>query len=394
MFSIPIPLSNLPAILSNLPAILSNLPAILSNLPVILSKAKNPTLASETLRLTQDDKGEFRNAPTLPSPSSKGPARKPHPIPILPSLSGGGLGWGRLLSLYSLCLIILAIIACNPSQSNTIIIPPTQDFGGPKFSAVVITSDLAVGQERIAFGIVPRDGPPLRAEQATVRTYYLPPNTNEREPRQTLTAQFQPWPTGAIGVFIAHPQFDTAGSWELEAELTTPDGAQILAKSAFPVKETSDTPAIGDPAPASVTLKASDVPDLSRITTANNPDPALYALSIHEALTANKPLVILFATPAYCVSFTCGPQVQELSELRQRHAQQANFIHIEVFQDPHLIEGGRPTGGLATAVQEWNLPTEPWTFIIDAQGIIRAKFEQYTPPTTIEQTLQKITQPN
>ena len=280
-------------------------------------------------------------------------------------------------------LFIALAAACGGSE---VIVPPTEEFGGPEFAAVVITSDMAVGRERLAFGVLTRDGGPLQADSATVRTYYLPPDSDDRQLRQTMTAEFLAWPTVA-GVFVAFPEFDVAGTWELEAELTTDDDTKVVAKSAFPVKETSATPAIGDPAPASVTPKASDVEDLSRITTAGEPDAALYALSIHEAVAEAKPFVVLFATPAYCVSFTCGPQTQELSGLREKYAGRANFIHVEVFKDPHLIEGGRPTGGLVDTVEEWGLPTEPWTFVVDADGIVRAKFEQYTPPSIIEEAL-------
>ena len=290
-----------------------------------------------------------------------------------------------LCALCTLWLIILAT-ACGGSE---VIVPPTEEFGGPEYAAVVITTDMAVGSERLVFGVLTREGGPLEAEEAVVRTYYLPDNSDERVARQILSAEFIPWPTVA-GVFVAYPEFDAAGTWELETELTTADGAEVFAKSAFPVKATSATPAIGDAAPASVTLKAADVDDLTHITSSPEPDPGLYAVSIHEAVAESKPFVVLFATPAYCVSFTCGPQVGELSALRDKYAGRANFIHVEVFNDPHLIEGGRPTGGLVDAVQEWGLPTEPWTFVVDGDGIVRAKFEQYTPAGVIESALLEV----
>ena len=291
--------------------------------------------------------------------------------------------------LWFLCALCLVSIAMACGSSDDVIVPPTEEFGGPEFAVVVVTSDLAVGRERLAFGVVSRDGLPLPAESATVRIYYLPEDTNDRQLRQTLTARFQPWPTVA-GVFVAEPEFDVAGSWELETEFTATGGQQVLASSAFPVSETSKTPAIGDPAPASVTPKASDIDDLSHITSAGDPDPDLYALSVHEAVADTRPLVVLFATPAYCVSFTCGPQVHELSALRDKYVGRANFIHVEVFKDPHLIEGGRPTGGLVESVQDWGLPTEPWTFVVDANGIVQAKFEQYVPPAVIEDALLSV----
>ena len=253
---------------------------------------------------------------------------------------------------------------------------------------MVLTSDLAVGKERLAFGVVSREGPPLSGESATVRTYYLPPNSEAREARQSLKASFEAWPFSA-GVFSVYPDFDVAGTWELETEFTAQDGREVVAKSAFTVKEVSDTPAVGSPAPASVTPKASGVPDLSHITTAANPDPALYAISIDEALAAGSPLVVVFSTPRYCTTGTCGPQLEQVSSLQARYGDQANFIHVEVYKAPHLYGDGKRPGkdDIADAVEEWGLPTEPWTFVVGADGLVKAKFEAFTPSASIEAAL-------
>ena len=290
-------------------------------------------------------------------------------------------------TLCTLCLILLAV-ACGGSG---VIVPPTEEFGGPDFAAVVVNTDLAVGRERIAFGVVRRDGPPLEAESATVRTYYLPPDSDAREERESLTAEYEPWPFLG-GVFVIHPNLETAGHWELETVFTSRDGLEVSAKSAFLVRETSATPAIGAAAPSSVTARTLDVPDLSHITTDPDPDPGLYALSLHEALADGKPLAVLFATPAYCVTATCGPLVEDLSRLREQFGEQANFVHVEVYRDPHLIQaGGRPgKDDVVDAVKEWGLPTEPWTFVIDSNGVVHAKFESYVPPETIGASLREL----
>lgn len=293
-----------------------------------------------------------------------------------------------LWPLCALCLILLAAGCGGPDA----IVPPTEEFGGPEFAAIVINTDLAVGRERIAFGVVRQDGPPLQAESATVRTYYLPPHSETREARETLTARFETWPFLNSGVFVIHPNLDTSGFWELETEFLDSDGIQVFAKGAFEVKDASDTPAMGAAAPASATAKASDVPDLSHITTDPNPDPSLYELSLHEALSDNKPLVVLFATPAYCVTATCGPLVEDLSGVKEEFGEQANFVHVEVYKDPHLFETGQRPGkdDVVSAVTEWNLPTEPWTFVVDAGGFVHAKFESYAPPATISASLREV----
>ena len=148
-------------------------------------------------------------------------------------------------------------------------------------------------------------------------------------------------------------------------------------------------PSAGDPAPASDTLIAGDVPDLSYLSTAQTPDAALYAISIDDAIAAGKPFVVGFSTPRYCTTGTCGPQVEQLSDLRQRYGERANVIHVEIYKDPHLFEDGERPGkeDVVEAVLEWGLPTEPWTFVVDSEGIIRAKFEAYTPASSIEESL-------
>ena len=179
----------------------------------------------------------------------------------------------------------------------------------------------------------------------------------------------------------------------MNIETTMADGTAINAKGAFEVKANSETPALGQAAPRSVTPtldSLNDVSELATITSANPPDPDLYRLSVDQALDSGKPLVLVFSTPAFCVSATCGPQVDVVSQVKEKYQDRANFIHVEVFKDPHLIEGGRPVGGTVPAVTEWNLPTEPWTFIIDDEGRVRAKFEQFTTAEEIEAALLDI----
>jgi hypothetical protein len=45
------------------------------------------------------------------------------------------------------------------------------------------------------------------------------------------------------------------------------------------------------------------------------------------------------------------------------------FIHVEIYKD------NDPRQGENRWVREWHLPSEPWTFLVDADGRIEAKFE-------------------
>jgi hypothetical protein len=80
--------------------------------------------------------------------------------------------------------------------------------------------------------------------------------------------------------------------------------------------------------------------------------------------------VLVFATPRFCESRTCGPVVDVVDAARRRFAgQSVRFIHVEIYQD------NNPAKGQNRWVKEWELPSEPWTFLVGADGQIKAKFE-------------------
>ena len=116
-------------------------------------------------------------------------------------------------------------------------------------------------------------------------------------------------------------------------------------------------------------------------------------MTIAEALREDTPLLVTFATPAYCQSATCGPQVDVVKELKERHGAQMNFIHIEVYDNPREIrESGIEASRISPTMDEWNLTTEPWTFVMDRQGMVRAKFEGFVGAEELEEAIDQVVQ--
>ena len=58
------------------------------------------------------------------------------------------------------------------------------------------------------------------------------------------------------------------------------------------------------------------------------------------------------------------------------------FIHVEIYKD------NDPTQGLNRWVREWNLPSEPWTFLVGRDGRIKAKFEGALSAAELEQAVR------
>ena len=297
-------------------------------------------------------------------------------------------------------LLLFLAAACSGSatDSPTLAPSPTPQFGGPEVSAFIASMDLAVGTNRVVFALLDRDGMPLRVPEAQVQAVYIAPGQTGGVVRDTAAAKFVKWPLGDVGVFVTELSFDkpgvgetgALGVWQLVVTTAKPDGTIVEARGVLRVRETSATPQIGSPAPASITPTVDDVEDLSSITSSLAPDPDLYRISIHDALEEDKPLVVVFATPAFCQSATCGPQVEVLSELNQRYGDQVNFVHVEVFKNPHEIRAGYTASSYVDAVREWKLPGDPWTFVVNRQGLVHAKFEAFTTREEIEAALSEV----
>jgi hypothetical protein len=106
------------------------------------------------------------------------------------------------------------------------------------------------------------------------------------------------------------------------------------------------------------------------LTTARPPDTELLRYSVGESLRDHVPFVVTFATPLYCQSRVCGPVVDVVDKVRRRlDGSGVRFIHVEIY------EGNDPANGFNRWVREWNLPSEPYTFLVGADGVIRARFE-------------------
>ncbi len=186
---------------------------------------------------------------------------------------------------------------------------------------------------------------------------------------------------GVRGFYITNFDFPRPGTWE--ATLTNASGS--AQTSPFTVGESAVVPEVGTPAPASTSRTSADAP-LEQITTDPEPEPSFYELSIAEAVTSGTPSVIVFATPAFCTTAICGPTMEVIKSVAPDFTD-VNFVHVEVYEN---IDD--PQGQLVEvdAVTEWGLQTEPWVFVIDADGTVAARFEGTVGANELERALQSL----
>ncbi len=278
---------------------------------------------------------------------------------------------------------VVVLVACGSDEPT---LPAPTDVPTPAkgVTVQVISTDLSVGPNRVAFALLNESGGVVSTPNVTVST--TAPGADGTSSQETR-ATFRKWPLGDLGIYTAQLDFPTPGAWELVVSIMGWRGVDGHGDGILDVKTESATPAIGSPAPPSHNKTLDDVESLEQLTTAKPPDPDLYRSTIADALALGKPLVVVFATPAYCKTATCGPQLGEIGTLKERFAPQASFLHVEVFDNPHLIQGDLEQAVPVPATEEWGLLTEPWTFVVDSNGDVAAKFEAFTTAQEIEEAL-------
>ena len=56
-------------------------------------------------------------------------------------------------------------------------------------------------------------------------------------------------------------------------------------------------------------------------------------------VVGKKPIVLLFATPLLCQSRVCGPVVDVAEQVKAEYGDQADFIHMEIYNDNEIDKG-------------------------------------------------------
>lgn len=174
-------------------------------------------------------------------------------------------------------------------------------------------------------------------------------------------------PDAAKVVYATDIDFDRKGEWRMIAMVR--DGDQLLATRlpSIMVGKSPKIPAVGDQAPAVSTPTVEQVGDIAKIDT-RDPHDTMHDTDLADAI-GKEPVVLLFATPALCVSRVCGPVVDVAEQVKSEVGDDAAFIHVEVYN------GNDPNEGIRPQLVDYGLETEPWLFVLDADGRVVDRIE-------------------
>lgn len=262
-----------------------------------------------------------------------------------------------------------------------------------EINVVLATPDLGVGDQRFALVLSDRQGL-VKLPVVEFSSYrYLNGYEGIREgPVQAVFAHFAEFPLGTRGIHVTELNFDSPGSWSVEARVPRSNGSAVTAEVRFTVKEEPESVAVGEAVPPSLNRTLADVSDVADLTTGSFHDEELYRYTVAEAIERKRPFVVVFASPAFCTNAVCGPQVEVVSELRQQYGKDVDFIHIDLFDNPREIQGDLSRAVETPLLDEWGLVSQEWTYVVGADGRVVARFENFAGAEELAEAIESAVQ--
>lgn len=190
------------------------------------------------------------------------------------------------------------------------------------------------------------------------------------------------------GVNAADLTFEHAGVWKMLVEAES-QGARLVGTSAIQVKPkgASSNLVPGQRAIASKTPTVSDHRGVNPICT-RTPPCDFHRSTLAEAIRTGRPSAFIVATPKFCTSRTCGPNLEELIAAAGEVGGRANFVHAEVYRSDKAEDIQRQA--VSPTFQEWKFQSEPWLILIDPDGTIAERFEGPVVASTIRSALKPL----
>ena len=234
-------------------------------------------------------------------------------------------------------------------------------------SLLIISSDHSLGNNKFRFALLDVNGKLIEEDLNEVVIRNL--NSNKI---QKIDPVYEEWFRGK-GAYYYETVFDDFGNFEVKA--TRND--KTYGTALFQVNKEPLTPKVGFAPPVINTKTANEIEDLKNISSDPNPNINFYSIDYLEAVENELPTIVIFSTPALCVSGTCGPLLDQIKEISLKYPN-CNYIHVEVYEN--FV--GKNLNDIDSLIiteptKSWKLPTEPWIFFLDKEGILKYKLEGF-----------------
>jgi len=101
----------------------------------------------------------------------------------------------------------------------------------------------------------------------------------------------------------------------------------------------------------------------------------LHRWKISDLRASGKPFLVVFGTPQHCTM--CVDQLVRVAVLQEKYGDRFAVLHNDGYKDNAVWV-------------EWGIKGEPWTFIVDGEGIVREVFPGPTDMVLMENVIKDI----
>jgi len=132
--------------------------------------------------------------------------------------------------------------------------------------------------------------------------------------------------------------------------------------------------AAGDKVPSSSNRMIASGETWHDVCSMNTADK-LHHWNIADLLSEQKPFLVVFGTPQHCTM--CVDQLVRVATLQEKYGDRFAVLHVDGYKDD-------PTW------VAWGIKGEPWTFIVDNEGVVRKVFPGPTDVILMEQVIDQV----
>ncbi|HEX9993054.1 MAG TPA: hypothetical protein VGB14_09025 [Acidimicrobiales bacterium] len=260
--------------------------------------------------------------------------------------------------------LVLAGAACGADRSSS-----DDDAGADLGDDVALAAFFATNEpfaaaaidQRVVFGLVDANGPIGTGTPAEL-SFTLEDATGSPAGDALVVARHQaelPRPYYPVRFNVAEPGSYTA--------VTEVGGRRLETPFLVVARDQVAIPQVGDQLPVTATPTTDDPRGVDPICT-RDPECPLHEVSLDEVAGSGRPVALLVSTPAFCQTAICGPVLDVLLNRRAEVGDDVTLLHAEVYADDTASE-------LAPIVQTLRLSYEPALFVVDGDGVLRARLD-------------------
>lgn len=289
----------------------------------------------------------------------------------------------KKVSIVVVMVAVFLLTACGGTGGNPVaVINGGDDTTASPYQLLIASSDVTANDNRVALTFW--DGPDRFKDGQTVTVSIYLVDVEGKAGDKLWEGDATPYIMSDIQYWVVYPEFAIPGSYGIQTFMTTTDDQSFENRALLTVKEDAEAPAIGEPVPATDTLTLDDVTEIEELSSAGPYIEDFYRVNIEEATQNGKMSVISFATPGHCTSALCSPVLLSMAQVHEDMADaDMNWLHIEIWRDFEREY-------LDPAVTDWNLPSEPWVFILKPDGTVGARLDGPVSIEELEQVIQEV----